>query len=276
MRKKTLNPLILFSIALMLCVFPAKGVSQTFSEADLKTLSVIYVQKSAEYRALCHQAFNMARIAIEAELKNSQRLSRVERRKKPAVIFDIDETLLDNSPLQAQYIKEGKLFDIESFNRWISLEEAKPIPGALEFALFLKRRGVEIFYISNRTNDTKTSTVANLKKAGFSDATPERVLLASRGSESKETRRNSVREKNRVIMYVGDDLGDMGENFERRSVSERFVAVDDNKNRWGTLYIVLPNPMYGTWENAVYGYRQPSPEERNRLRIEAMNSIEQR
>jgi 5'-nucleotidase (lipoprotein e(P4) family) len=276
MRKKSPNPIILFSIALLLGIFITKGEAQTFSEADLKAFSVIYFQTAAEYRALCHQSFNMARVAIEAELKRSRSLSRTERRKKPAVIFDIDETLLDNSPLQAQYVKEGRLFDIESFNRWIELEDAKPIPGSLEFALFLKRKGVEIFYISNRTNDTKMSTLANLKKMGFPDVTSERVLLASRGSESKEARRDSVREKNRVIMYVGDDLGDMGADFERKSVSERFAAVDKNKDRWGTLYVVLPNPMYGTWENAIYGYRQLSPEEKNRLRLEAMRSIEQR
>jgi len=68
----------------------------------------------------------------------------------------------------------------------------------------------------------------------------------------------------------------MGADFERKSVSERFAAVDKNKDRWGTLYVVLPNPMYGTWENAIYGYRQLSPEEKNRLRLEAMRSIEQR
>jgi 5'-nucleotidase (lipoprotein e(P4) family) len=276
MRKNRFRFLVLLSVASLLMAAPDRSDAQQFSEADLKTLSVIYVQKAAEYRALCHQAFNMARIAIESELLKSRGLPARERRKKPAVIFDIDETLLDNSPLQAQYIKDGKLFDVASFNRWVNLEEAKPVPGSLEFVLFLKRKGVEIFYISNRTNDGKDSTMANLTKAGFPDATPERVLLASRNGESKEARRNSVRERHRVIMYVGDDLGDMADSFERKSVEERFAAVDERRDKWGTLYVVLPNPMYGGWENAIYGHRQLSPEERNRLRLEAMTSIEQR
>jgi 5'-nucleotidase (lipoprotein e(P4) family) len=277
MQKKRFKSMILFPLALLLLVLPMKATGQGFTEADLKTLSVIYVQKAAEYRALCHQAFNMARIAVEAELKKPKRLiPPAERKKRPAVIFDIDETLLDNSPLQAQYIKDGKLFDLDSFNRWILLEDAKPLPGALGFVRFLKMKGVEIFYISNRTNDVKEATIANLRKAGFPDATPERVLLASRNSETKEPRRDFIRANHRVIMYVGDDLGDMGESFERKSVTERFTAVDERRDLWGTLYVVLPNPMYGAWENAVYSYRQLSPEERNRLRLEAMNSIEPR
>lgn len=276
MKSISFKRLILFVFAVILVTQPTRSLGQQFSESDLKTLSVIFMQKSAEYRALCYQAFNMAQIAVEAELRNARRLPSSERRKRPAVILDIDETLLDNSPLQAQYIKDGKLFDLESFNQWIAMEEAQPIPGALEFVLFLKRKGVEIFYISNRTNDVKDATIANLRKAGFPDATPERVLLASRGSESKEARRDSVRAKHRVIMYVGDDLGDMGASFERTSVAERFAAVEARRDGWGTRYIVLPNPMYGNWENAIYGHQQLSPEERNRLRFEAMTSIEKR
>lgn len=276
MKSISFKRLILFVFAVILVTQPTRSLGQQFSESDLKTLSVIFMQKSAEYRALCYQAFNMAQIAVEAELRNARRLPSSERRKRPAVILDIDETLLDNSPLQAQYIKDGKLFDLESFNQWIAMEEAQPIPGALEFVLFLKRKGVEIFYISNRTNDVKDATIANLRKAGFPDATPERVLLASRGSESKEVRRDSVRAKHRVIMYVGDDLGDMGASFERTSVAERFAAVEARRDGWGTRYIVLPNPMYGNWENAIYGHQQLSPEERNRLRFEAMTSIEKR
>ena len=274
MRKEFIKSTVLFSIAVVILALPAKNEAQQFSEADLKTLPVLYVQKAAEYRALCYQAFNMARLAVESELRNSRRLPAAERRKRPAVIFDIDETLLDNSPLQAQYNKDGKLFDVASFNNWVALERAEPVPGALEFVLFLKRKGVEIFYISNRTNDGKESTIANLRKVGFPDATPERVLLASRGSESKEARRNSVREKHRVIMYVGDDLGDMADSFERKSVTERFAAVEERRDRWGTRYIVLPNPMYGGWENAIYGHQSLSPEERDRVRREAMTSIE--
>jgi len=277
MQNKRLNSMILFPLALVLVFLPMRAEGQQFTEADLKTLSVIYVQKAAEYRALCHQAFNMARIAVEAELKKPKRLiPSAERRKRPAVILDIDETLLDNSPLQAQYIRDGKLFDLESFNRWILLEDAKPIPGALEFVRFLKLKGVEIFYISNRTDDVKEATIANLRKFGFPDATPERVLLASRNGETKEPRRDSIRANHRVIMYVGDDLGDMGEMFERKSVADRFAAVDERRDLWGTLYVVLPNPMYGAWENAIYNYRQLPADERNRLRLEAMISIEQR
>jgi 5'-nucleotidase (lipoprotein e(P4) family) len=277
MQNKRLNSMILFPLALVLVFLPMRAEGQQFTEADLKILSVIYVQKAAEYRALCHQAFNMARIAVEAELRKPKRLiPSAERRKRPAVIFDIDETLLDNSPLQAQYIRDGKLFDLESFNRWILLEDAKPLPGALEFVRFLKLKGVEIFYISNRTNDVKEATIANLRKFDFPDATPERVLLASRNGETKEPRRDSIRANHRVIMYVGDDLGDMGEMFERKSVADRFAAVDERRDLWGTLYVVLPNPMYGAWENAIYNYRQLPAEERNRLRLEAMISIEQR
>src|SRR4051812_33137513 len=67
---------------------------------DYQTSGVLYTQKSAEYRALAYQAFNTARVQLDADLdkKNLKKLPKAERKMPRAIVVDIDETVLDNSP----------------------------------------------------------------------------------------------------------------------------------------------------------------------------------
>jgi 5'-nucleotidase (lipoprotein e(P4) family) len=233
--------------------------------------AVLYMQKAAEYRALAYQAFNLARWQLDAdfERKNVRRLSRAERRKPRAVVVDIDETVLDNSPAQAYGIKNNLAFNLPDWYAWGNMRKAKAIPGSVEFLNYAASRGVRVFYVSNRDEVQKQATIDNLKSVGFSDISAQNVMLRTTES-TKEPRRQSISASHRIVLLVGDNLDDFSNVFERRSIIERFAAVDNARGEWGKRFIVLPNAMYGTWESAIYNYERLTEAQKAERRAEAL------
>jgi 5'-nucleotidase (lipoprotein e(P4) family) len=72
---------------------------------------------------------------------------------------------------------------------------------------------------------------------------------------SKESRRQQVAMRYRIILLVGDNLNDFNDNFAGKSISDRKAQVDAERSQFGNRYIVVPNPMYGDWESAVYEFK---------------------
>ncbi|KXK04199.1 MAG: putative secreted acid phosphatase [Acidobacteria bacterium OLB17] len=233
--------------------------------------AVLYMQKAGEYRALCYQAFNIARLRLDADFnkKNLKHLTKAERKMPRAIMVDIDETVLDNSPAQAYGIRNNKAFNLADWYAWGEMRKAKAIPGAVDFLNYAHSRGVKIFYVSNRDEVQKAATMENLKKVGFNDITDENVMLRQKES-SKEARRDIIRKKYRIVMQFGDNLDDLSNAFEKKSVEDRFAEVDKARLRFGTDYIVLPNAMYGTWESAIYGYERLTDEQKAERRQNAL------
>ncbi|MEO7674483.1 MAG: 5'-nucleotidase, lipoprotein e(P4) family [Pyrinomonadaceae bacterium] len=222
---------------------------------DYQVAAVLYQQKAAEYRALAYQAFNLARLRLDAdfERKNLRKLPKAERKMTRAIVVDIDETVLDNSPAQAYGVKNGVAFNVKDWYAWGEMRKARAVPGSVEFLNYAVSKGVKIFYISNRDEVQKEVTIENLKKVGFNDISGENVLLRAKES-GKDARRATVAAKYRVVLLAGDNLDDFTSSFERKSVADRFTETDKAKDQWGKKFIVLPNAMYGTWENAIYEY----------------------
>ncbi|MDQ4123139.1 MAG: 5'-nucleotidase, lipoprotein e(P4) family [Acidobacteriota bacterium] len=230
--------------------------------------AVLFFQTAAENRALFYQAFNLARLRLDAELKGCKK----SRKKMPcAIVTDVDETVLDNSPNQAWMIKNQRPFNQADWQKWVDRVEAKPLPGALDFFNYAARNGIKTFYVTNRTEAERAGTAENLKKAGFPEVTDETLLLRA-DTSSKEPRRRQVAQKHRIVLLVGDNLNDLAEVFERKPIAERFAAVDSLKNEFGNRFIVLPNPMYGEWESAVYDYKRLTEEQKERARQEKLQS----
>lgn len=202
----------------------------------------LWQQTSGEYRALTYQAYNVAKIEIERELEN-------KHNRKRAVVFDIDETVLDNSFGGAREIQEGLAWKESHFADWVKLKKAVAIPGALDFIKFLAERQVEVIYISNRRTAMFQDTFDNLVAQGF-PVKKENLMLMGDG-HSKEPRRLEVQKKYLIVMLVGDNLSDFHVDFERKTVEERNASVDRMKDEFGHKYIMLPNPLYGDWERAL-------------------------
>ena len=219
---------------------------------------VLYTQKAAEYRALAYQAFNLARLRLDADLdkKNLKKLPKASRKLPRAIVVDIDETVLDNSPSNAKQITTNTPFNTKDWYAWGEMRKAKAVPGSLDFINYAVSKGVKIFYISNRDEVQRQATLDNLKSAGFNDVSSERVMLRVNGESPKGPRREVVSATYRIVLLVGDNLDDFASAFEKKPIAERFAEADRLRDQWGRKFIVLPNAMYGTWENAIYEYQR--------------------
>jgi len=154
------------------------------SDLEYQTGGVLYTQKAAEYRALAYQAYNLARLRLDADLekKNLKKLPKTERKRPRAIVVDIDETVLDNSPANAKGIITGRPFNTADWYAWSELRKAKPVPGAVDFLNYAMSKGVKIFYISNRDEVQKAATIDNLQKAEFRDVSTANVMLRDKDS----------------------------------------------------------------------------------------------
>ncbi len=227
------------------------------SEYEYQIAAILFQQKASEYRALCLQAFNWAKIGIDADDKSKKKLPKIERKKPRAIVVDIDETMLDNSPAQAVGAKNNLPFELKSWYAWGEMRKAKAIPGAVDFANYAKSKNVRVFYVSNRDEVQKQATIDNLKAVGFPDISAENVLLRQVGADNKpistkEPRRDDIEKTYRIVSLIGDNLNDLSDVFENKTVMTRFAETDKVNNLWGNRFIVIPNAMYGEWESAIY------------------------
>lgn len=213
--------------------------------------AILWTQTSGEMRALAYQAFNLARMVLDRDLRMRHRI-----RLRPAIIVDVDETIVDNSPYQATLLKNRQNHSSQRFTDWVNRAEATALPGAVEFLRYATSRGVRIFYITNRRENEKEGTAVNLKKLGFPEVNEQTLLVRTDPqSSSKEPRRQSVEKKHRIVLLMGDNLNDFAEIFDKsKTVADRLAASEHNKDKFGVRFIVLPNTMYGDWESAIYDY----------------------
>lgn len=243
----------------------------TYSQVDtvrvsVKEYPVLFQQTAAEYRALCYQAFNIASFRIH------QIPRRQLKRRKMAIVTDLDETILDNSYSEAQMIMEGKEYSPKGWKEWTDKSAATAVPGAIEFLQEAKRKGLEIFYISNRDTTEITSTLKNLRNLRLPDADSAHLLFLSNTS-SKEARRLIVAAQYEIVMLLGDNLNDFTKAFEKGTIDQRFAETDKERSEWGKKFIVLPNPTYGEWESALYNYQRGiTPEQKQRMRREKLRT----
>lgn len=213
---------------------------------DQLIMAVLYHQVSAEMKAVAYQTFALAKFSLDEDLKDKS----VNRER--AVIVDIDETLLDNSPFEAKCILDTIMYPL-GWSEWCSLSSAIPIPGAIEFLNYAVANGVDIFYITNRKEETKAATIENLKKYNF-PSLEETHLFFRTEENSKETRRKKVAEKFHISLLIGDNLADFSFVFEGLSTEKRSKMVEKYKKEFGRRFIILPNAMYGDWEGALYNH----------------------
>lgn len=257
-------------LALLILVCPLTAVAQTAAPAarcetdnEYQEGAIIWTQTSGEVRALAYQAFVLARMTLDSDLRTRHRGG-----KKRAVVVDADETVLDNSRFQAKLLKDCQGYSSQRWSEWVGREEAEAIPGAVEFLRYAASRGVRVFYVTNRKESEKAATASNLKKLGFPGVSDETLLVRpDTGSSSKEPRRRAVAAKYRIVLLAGDNLNDFAEVFEQsRTVADRLAAVERNRAQFGARFIVLPNVMYGDWESAVYGYENGLTDEQKAAR----------
>ena len=237
--------------------------------------AVLWVQASAEYRASTETIYRAAADKLDVALKekNWDALVPGERDNagqtaglKPAVVMDVDETVLDNSPYQARLIRDNAEYSDPSWDLWVAEKKARAVPGVVEFAKAAAARGVTILYLSNRAVHLKDATIANLEAVGMPVASDDVFLglgtvvpgCEQNGSEKNCRRRLAGREY-RVLMQFGDQLGDFVE-IVANTPQGRAGLLDEYGDWFGERWWMLPNPTYGSWEPALFNndWSQPA------------------
>ena len=230
------------------------------SASDLLN-AVLWMQRSVEYKANALTAFALARIRLDQALEDRSWTAAPKEQTgayqslPPAIVLDIDESILDNSGYQAWMTLKGTSFDPKTWNAYVNTVTSLPIPGALEFAKYADSKGVKVFYVSNRTADEEPATRKNLEKFGFPMGGSVDTMLMTRKQpdwgSAKGTRRVYIAKSYRILINVGDNFGDFVDEF-RGTEAERLKVMEEHKARWGREWIMIANPSYGSFESAPY------------------------
>ena len=225
--------------------------------------AVLWMQRSVEYRAAALGAYALARLRLGQALADPgwtaapREQTGAYQALPPAVILDIDETILDNSAYQAWMTLKGTSFDPKTWNAYVNTVTSQPIPGAVEFAKYADSKGVKVFYISNRTAEEEPATRKNLEKFGFPMGGNVDTMLMTKKQphwgSAKGTRRAYIAKSYRILINVGDNFGDFVDEY-RGSEAERLKVMEEHKARWGREWIMIANPSYGSFESAPFGH----------------------
>ncbi|MGT2808212.1 5'-nucleotidase, lipoprotein e(P4) family [Streptococcus iniae] len=229
------------------------------------TMSVLWYQNSDEAKALYMQGYQLATEKLKGYLTQPS--------EKPySIVLDIDETVLDNSPYQVQNVKDGTGFSPDSWDVWVQKKAAKPVAGAKDFLQYADQNGVQIYYISDRADSQVDATMENLKNEGLPVQGKDHLMFLEKGMTSKESRRQKVKESSNLIMLFGDNLVDFAE-FSKTSSEDRSKLLDELHQEFGSKFIIFPNPMYGSWESAVYKGEHPDAKGQMTLREKALKGF---
>lgn len=255
---------IVIAIALPFMIGCATKAPQRM--VDQNTQSVIWMQNAGEYQALCYQAFNVAKQSVDRAKETET--------SKWAVVVDLDETMLDNSPYAAWQLLHGQPYEPATWDAWCRGESTPAMPGSLDFARYVIEQGGALFYVSNRSDATFEATRSNLIELGFPQVNDQRLLLKT-DTSNKQPRFQIISDSGyNIVLMLGDNLNDFPElETHHKENSERNSGLADRQADFGHRFIVFPNPSYGDWEGGlVSGYHKLTAEEKLTLRRESLSA----
>ena len=250
---------------------------------DLKEqniMAVLFQQTAAERLAGSLQAFRSARQSLDKALADptwSALPGQNIKGKKTAIIVDVDETVLDNTAYEARMILDGTKYP-EGWVSWGKEAAATEVPGAKDFLNYAASKDVTIFYVTNRVVELKEATKKNLTQLGIPwDQSKETILMRGENNwnSDKGPRRALVGKDYRVLLMIGDNLGDFVDAKDNAlGPNQRKDVVEDYSDYWGVKWFMLQNIAYGDWEGALYDFDYSlSPDEVHNTRLESLEPI---
>ena len=223
--------------------------------------ATLWQQTSAEYVGLTNQIYRTARSNLDQALADTGWTAALEQtndyaRLPPAVMLDIDETVLDNAPYEARIISTLGKYSPATFAAWCHRENAPLVPGAKAFLDYAVEKDVAVFYYSSRREKLRSCTSRNMRELGLPLPGDTRLLLSD--GASKSDHRKMVARQYRILLLVGDNLEDFVDGSKSDPASRRELALR-YAGRWGQQWMILPNSIYGHWEASMYDfdYRLP-------------------
>jgi len=241
-----------------------------------------WMSNSVEYKATVTGIYQLAKMQLDKALEDKDWTALPDMEgdgyqdKPVAIIADLDETFFDNSPYEASLITRGTSYSGDDWNNYVNSRVTKAVPGAVEFAKYADSKGVKVFYISGRDAKVEDSTRADLERLGFPMGGNVDTVLAQHEKEewgsAKDVRNQYVAKDYRVVMILGDNLGDFTDKA-RGSIEDRQQALEDASSHWGHDWIMFPNPEYGSWESAAFGGDwSKSPDQRRKEKVDKLDA----
>jgi len=233
------------------CAKPSSGV-----DTHEMLNATLWQQTSAEYESVVLQTFRLAQANLDRALRERHWTAALEQQGDfsalpPAILLDLDETVLDNTGYEARIIRELGQYSPDSFAQWCMTEDAPAIAGVAGFLTYAASRQVAVFYYSARKETLRECTRRNLQALQLPLMDDSHLLLDD--GTSKSAYRALIASRYRLLLLLGDNLEDFVEGSKADSRSRRELARLHG-GRWGREWIILPNPMYGHWEATTYGF----------------------
>ena len=268
MTRSSFGLAITLALGIAACAPPPPPPPETPTGNQL-TMAVAWKRASAEYEALYHQGFNIARMHVQNRLDERRALGSDPDVLPLAVIADLDDTVLDTRDYWRELMQAGvDFFDDGRWDAWVAANRAGPSPGAFEFLTFCRDHKVQVFYITSRDQGERTVALAleHLKRSGLPYA-DEAHLTAISGSD-KEPQQVAIKQKYDVVVLLGDNLNDFRRYYYVTDRDDRLMRMREDAAEFGRRFILFPNPTDGHWIRAIFGTSEPAatPENRDLLK----------
>jgi 5'-nucleotidase (lipoprotein e(P4) family) len=203
-----------------------------------------WYRRSAERRAMTIQNFGLAMAKLDAKVAAGVP-------SNWAVVLDVDETTLNNSAYQQARLDLGVGYSPGSWTTWVNAKAATAIDGAVPFVAEVKSLGGTVALVTNRKAANECAqTEDNLHATGFTYD----VILCQVDVSDKNPRFQALAAGTakpgfaavQAVMYVGDNIQDfpMLTQEIRKQDASAFA-------KFGSDYILIPNPMYGSFDKNV-------------------------
>lgn len=233
---------------------------------------LLWVKHAAEYRAVTKQVYADATRDLPAFIEDGSWSAVPGQRDAAhlpvAVILDVDETVVSNIDFQLTFERPFANWKLDA---WTRRTVATPVHGAREFVESARAAGVTVYFVTNRPCEPvegvedpcpqKQSTIDDINEVGIATDADHVFLSEERGwNREKSTRREHIARTHRVVMLIGDDLGDFIPCVRRKpyapcttgaTAADRLAMVEDHGDLWGHGWYILPNPMHGSWTPVI-------------------------
>lgn len=249
------------------------ALAQQAPPAHDMLLANLWMQRAVEYKANALTVYALAGLRLDEALADKNWTAAPAEQTgdfqslPPAVVLDVDETVLDNSKYEVWLMQADQSFSTKTWNQFCAARISGAIPGALAFTKHAESKGVTVFYVTNRGAETEKDTRANMQTLGFPmGGNVDTFLMQGEKPEwagAKSTRRAAIAKHYRILLNIGDNLGDFDDRY-RSSEADRIKAFEAALPYWGKQWLMLANPTYGSFDTSPFGhdFKKPRDEQR--------------
>jgi len=260
--KNRIKSIITLSVTTLATLLTGNSYATDNNEHNLLAYSVAWKQTAAEYRALYYQGFNLAKMHLDKALAEHKKGD-----KPLAIVTDLDDTLVLPLEYWGKLIQNNKdFFEDPLWDEWIPTNGMIPSPGSNDFLEYANRNNVDIFYVTSRDQGEPTWELAkqNILAMGF-PLKDDAHLTVLTDTSNKETRQNEIIKNYNVVVLLGDNLNDFKRKYYiKGDVDGRIAKMEEDKDLFGSKYILFPNPTDGHWLAAIFGESEPEATQENR------------